>query len=216
MKTSRQQVLEYVHKQRVVTAGDLSQAMQMTEANARHHLSILAAEGLVTIVGRRPPRGKGRPEHLYGLSEQVAGHNLDRLASVLLNEMLTGVTEEQRVQVLSRLADQMSTAVGFGSAQESVDEIVLLRSAHLTQRLYQAVRLLNGRHYEARWEAHAIAPRLILGHCPYVAIIEDHPELCQLDRRLLERLVGAAASQTAKRQSDPHGARQCVFVIRKA
>jgi predicted ArsR family transcriptional regulator len=212
VKTSRQQVLDYVRAQRVVTAGDLSQAMQMTEANARHHLKVLAAQGLVAEVGLRSPRGKGRPEHLYGLSEQAAGHNLDQLACVLLDEMFVGATEQRRSQLINRLAELMAANVGCGAGQG--DETVPLYGAHLTQRLYQSVRLLNRYNYEARWEAHAIAPRLILGHCPYTAIIENHPELCQLDGALLERLVGAAASQTAKRQPDPRGARQCVFVIR--
>lgn len=215
MKTSRQQVLDYVRAQHVVTAGDLSRAMQMTEANARHHLRILAAQGLVAEVGRRPRRGKGRPEHLYGLSEQAAGNNLDQLACILLDELLAGATEQGRVQMLNRLAEHMAVTVGRGAGQEMDAEIIPARSGHLTQRLYQAVRLLNRYKYEARWEAHSTAPRLILGHCPYAAIIEDHPELCQVDRLLLERLVGAAASQTVKRQPDPRGIRQCVFVIRK-
>jgi predicted ArsR family transcriptional regulator len=215
VKTSRQQVLDYVRAQRVATAGDLSRAMQMTEANARHHLKVLAVEGLVAEIGRRPPRGKGRPEHLYGLSEQAAGHNLNHLACGLLDEMLAGVSEERKVQLLNRLAEHMAAAVGCGAGQETHAETLPLRSAHLTQRLYQTVRLLDRYNYEARWEAHSIAPRLILGHCPYAAIIEDHPELCQLDRFLLERLVGGAVSQTAGRQLDPRGARQCVFIIHK-
>jgi predicted ArsR family transcriptional regulator len=67
--------------------------------------------------------------------------------------------------------------------------------------------------YQARWEAHADAPRLTLGHCPYAAILPEHPELCALDAALLETLLGAPATQVAKLARDGRGGMYCLFVI---
>jgi predicted ArsR family transcriptional regulator len=87
--------------------------------------------------------------------------------------------------------------------------------ANLTQRLGLAVQRLNEMGYQARWEAHRDAPRLFLGHCPYLAILPEHPELCQMDAHLLENLLGVPASQVKKRAQDSRGARYCLFVAGK-
>jgi predicted ArsR family transcriptional regulator len=87
--------------------------------------------------------------------------------------------------------------------------------ASLTHRLYQAIQRLNQMGYQARWEAHSEAPRLLLGHCPYAAILSKHPELCQMDAYLLEELMGVPADQIKKLAQDSRGARYCLFIARK-
>jgi predicted ArsR family transcriptional regulator len=207
MKTSRQQVLDYVIAQRVVSANDLSRAMQMTEANARHHLHILSEQGLVSVVGRRAAQGKGRPVQLFGLSEGVAGHNLDHLAAALLGELLVGLPEDEQAQMVERLAVRM-----LNDGERPPGEQQPGRT-HLTQRLFQAVRHFNRFNYATRWEAHAIAPHLILGHCPYARIVGEYPELCRLDQFMIEHFVGARVEQIARLQPDRRGAQQCVFAV---
>lgn len=199
MKTSRQRLLEFVQAQHLVSAQDVAQALRMTPANARHHLNILVEQGLVSIVGQRHPAGKGRPLLLYGVAAERLGHNLDQLNSALLSEVTQTMPVDVVAALLAGVAGRMA-----GVGEES-------RPATLTRRLYAAVQRLNSLHYAARWEAHADAPRLILGHCPYAAIIEQHPELCQVDAHLLERLSGVAVTQIARRVEDHQGLRVCVF-----
>lgn len=208
MPTSRQQVLEYIRAQHVVSAGELSRAMQMTEANARYHLNLLIAQGLVSQVGQRPAQNKGRPIKLYGLSEQISGHNLNRLAGVLLDELMSDLPEEERLIIINRLALRLhQCTTGMGSE--------LTYGATLTQRLNQVVHWLNRFNYEARWEAHTLAPRVILDHCPYAALIDQYPELCQMDRALLGNVVGVTVEQKAKQQPDRRGIKHCVFAFKK-
>ncbi len=182
--------------------------MQMTEANARHHLNLLIQQGLVAVIGKRPAQGKGRPVLVYGLSEQAAGNNLTLLASALLQVWSNELTPLDYDQRLSQLASQLLAALSGDSSRPS--------SPHLTQRLYQAIRLLNQAHYAARWEAHALAPHMIFGRCPYLQIASTHPEICQLDRRLIEQLTGAPAEQIARLQPDRRGLSQCIFVLKKS
>jgi predicted ArsR family transcriptional regulator len=204
MKTSRQRLLEYILAHYPVTAADLSQALQMTEANARHHLSILQERGLVQPAGFRSPPGKGRPSQLYRPSEGRLGHNLDQLAAAMLALLKSRSTSTELEAALSDLAGQIA-GPGMPAQQP--------RRESLTQRLYQAVHRLNELHYQARWEAWRGAPRLILGHCPYAAIIQQHPELCRLDAYLLGGLAGAQVEQTAKLAPDMQGALHCIFRI---
>ena len=204
MKTSRQRVLEYILAHYPVTTADLSQALQMTEANARHHLSILQERGLVQPAGQRPSPGKGRPSRLYRPSEQRLGHNLDQLAAALLALLKSRSSSIELEPALSALAEQIA-----GPAWQP-----RRRGAEsLTRRLYLAVQRLNEFHYQARWEAWRGAPRLILGHCPYAAIIHQHPELCRLDAYLLGGLAGAQVEQTSKLAPDTQGALHCIFRI---
>lgn len=73
------------------------------------------------------------------------------------------------------------------------------------------VEKLNGMHYQARWEAGADGPRIIFGRCPYAAVIEGHPELCQMDVGLLGNALGRDVRQLAKIEK-AQGV--CVFVVR--
>ena len=212
MKTSRQRLLEYVQAHRVVTVEDLSRALRMTRANARHHLAILREQGVVDLVGLRPSQGKGRPAKLYSLSEQTQKHNLDNLVSALLHELISSKPVDTQHSAFRNLAQCMlADGLPESSSQDGSSRL----NPTLTQRLYTAVRQLNEYNYQARWEAHAMAPRLIFGHCPYAAILPQHPEMCRFDGVLLEEMLGKAVTQTAKLEPDPRGVVHCVFRVGK-
>jgi predicted ArsR family transcriptional regulator len=198
--TTRLRILDYLRKQQTASALELSRALGMTRANIRHHLVVLESNDLVEVVGQRRG-GKGRPENVYGLSRRVLGDSLDELASALLAEWLGRLTEGEREAVLRSVAGRLGN--GYSAAREGVP----------VQRLAEVVRFLNARHYQARWEAGAAGARLILGHCPFLAIIERHPELCRMDALLLEDCLGQAVSQIAKLERPAHGLPQCVFVV---
>ncbi len=202
MKTSRQRLLDYVQNQRIVTAAEISQALKMTQANARHHLHVLRDQGLVQVIGQRPCQGKGRPASLYSPTALLAADNLGNLACALLEEI--GRLPDQTIalrRIARRLAERQPEPVQRGKR----------RAHNLTQRLYSTVQHLNTWQYLARWEAHATAPRLILGHCPYYSILPEHPELCQLDQFLLESLLDVPVKHTGKLLEDARGLHYCVF-----
>ncbi len=63
----------------------VARVLQMTPANARHHLGILAADGRVEVISQRQG-GRGRPEKVYRLAGTLVGDNLSVLADALLTE----------------------------------------------------------------------------------------------------------------------------------
>ncbi len=199
--TTRLRILEYLRKQQTASALDLSRALGMTRANIRHHLVVLEHNELVEVVGQHR-EGKGRPENIYGLSRRVLGDGLDELSSALLEEWLGVLPEREREAGLRSLAGRMGA--GFGGEQ----------TGPLPKRLNELVRFLNGFHYQARWEAGAAGARLILGHCPFSAIIERHLELCRMDAFLLEKCLGQPVWQTAKLERARQGLPQCVFLVK--
>jgi predicted ArsR family transcriptional regulator len=227
MKTSRQQILDIIQVQRVATVGELSQVLHMTQANVRRHLAILQEQGRVVVAGRLPAQGKGRPAQIFAPSEQTLGDNLDLLSSAMLAEFCPASDENapaDRLKHIARrlaaemradvqpdhqdLSDQKETSVGIGETRPT-------KSTSLTKRLYQAIQSLNQRHYQARWEARASGPHLLLGHCPYTTILERHPELCQMDAVLLEDLVGEKVEHIARLARNSRGMTFCIFRVRE-
>jgi predicted ArsR family transcriptional regulator len=142
--------------------------------------------------------GRGRPANLYALSRHVLGDGLDRLSSLLLDEWLGRGSGIQKDAALRTLARRLGRQV----------------SGSLTTRLTETIRNLNQMHYQSRWEAGAVGARVILGHCPYAAIIENHPELCLMDAFLLEENLGLSAEQIAKLERPGQGMPQCVFLVK--
>lgn len=199
MSSTRQRILNLLAEQHSASAPDLARTLGVTEANVRHHLGVLERAGQVEVVGETPTGGRGRPRHRYMLTRTAQAHGLDLLSSALLDELGGGRRQEAGLRVLAeRLAAQAEPPRG-----------------PIPARLNAAVERLNELRYAAHWEAHSDGPQVILGRCPYAAIIDEHPELCRMDAHLLGALVGDEVEQTAKFARRPEGPAVCVFAVGK-
>jgi predicted ArsR family transcriptional regulator len=198
MNPTRQQILDHLERRRQATAAELSRALRVTAANIRHHLAILEQDGWVEVAGKRPPKGKGRPTRVYALSPRRQEDNLSGLLCALLKQ----IPSEERPAAFASLAETLSAHTPPLPAEH-----------HLTRHLIQTVKCLNAMHYRARWEAHAAAPRIRINHCPYAAIVEECPEVCQLDAYLLEHLLHRGVRQIARRKESSSGGPYCLFAI---
>jgi predicted ArsR family transcriptional regulator len=190
---SRHKVLAYLTRTRTASVREISRALKMSAANVRHHLRILVSDGRLELASGREHEGPGRPEKLYSLPRAALGDNLSALSDALLAEAGTKV----RVEALARCL--------VGESDFASQPIV--------KRLNLVVEKLNQMNYHARWEAGREGPRVILGHCPYAAIIEKHPELCKMDAALLDDLTGESAEQVS--QIGREKSQACVFVMGK-
>jgi len=199
--TARRKVLTYLTKNRAVSATQIGRALNMSAANVRHHLSVLCSDGRASVVGETKKDGRGRPIKLYGMSESLLGNNLAFLADGLLDEFLKGLSPAKQEDLLQTLARRQAMA-------SKVTETL-----GMPKRLAQTIENLNQLNYQSKWEAGAQGPRILLGHCPYAAIIEKHPELCQMDATLLNTYMDGPARQIAKIERG--GSPACVFVLGK-
>jgi len=200
MKTTRQKILEYLDVKDVATAEELSKHLKRTPANIRHHLSILVGQGSIEVSGLNSSHERGRPAQLYTLVKLSHLTNLDRLSSALLHELITGLSAEE---LTARLL----------SISQHLCDLPDITRKNPTRRLYAAIAALNSMHYQANWEARKDAPRIMLNHCPYAAILPDHPELCRLDSILIEQMLEAEATLIAKLVLTAQGTRHCIFSV---
>jgi predicted ArsR family transcriptional regulator len=201
MQITRKQIIDYLNSNHTATAVELSRALNVTAANIRHHIVELIQQEIVEEVGNLPTRGRGRPTKLYCLSKGALDHNLDFLADILL-QIITGDKSKDRYHdQFNRIAQQM-----IGDFQPP---------ARVIQRLNQVIQWLNDNNYQARWEASPNGPRVILGYCPYVAILDTNPEMCQIDTALVSQLVGSPMEQQTKLERSSLGIRQCIFTAKE-
>jgi predicted ArsR family transcriptional regulator len=196
--TTRLRILDHIRKYQTASVRELSQVMGMTGANIRHHLAVLEMNDLIEVVAKRQD-GRGRPLQVYGMSRRVLGDGLDNLSGALLDVWLGGGKVGVADAALRSVAERLAGLFDFKMS--------------LVRRLTQAVTRLNELRYQARWEASGAGPRIILGHCPYAAIIAAHPELCKVDALLLEMRLGSHVEQTAKLQLSEKGLPFCAFVL---
>lgn len=191
MITARHKVLAYLHKTRTASAREISRALKMPAPNVRHHLRVLVSDGRLEVAPARRRDGRGRPEKVYSLPRAVLGDNLSALANALLVEAGSTVR-------MDALAKRFAGETNFTGRP-------------IARRLNLIIEKLNQMNYHARWEAGSAGPRIVLGHCPYAAIIEKHPELCQMDKALLREMMGQPADQIFKIGKDESSV--CVFVM---
>jgi predicted ArsR family transcriptional regulator len=197
----RQRFLTYFQKNHNATANDLSRAFGVTPADVRHHLRVLKSEGLVEVVELMKGGGRGRPEKVYGLSRLARGDNLHLLVDALLVEYIGTMPPRESDPILERLATQL-----MGDFRQNDRD-------PLARKLARCIEQMNKMHYGSRWEAHASGPRIILESCPYASVINTHPELCQLDKKLFEKYLGGSVEQLSKLEKGLRNIPVCVFSL---
>lgn len=181
MKFTRKHILDILNNKGEVTARELSHALRITQADVRHHLGNMQSEGLIVITGLKRDGRRGRPARCYSLASSAHEDNFDLLSSALLSAALENMNLETRSNFLKQVSEKL---IGEFKPRGS-----------LVQRLVESVSQLNSLGYEARWEAHADAPHLILSKCPFSKLYSQHPELKDLDLYLLEYLLNETVTR---------------------
>jgi len=196
--TARKRVLDFVAAHPETSASQMARGLGMSAPAVRHHLAILRSDGRIEASAGFPGQRRGRPETRYRVSEQLLGNNLAMLSDSLLRAWSGQAGTELMDALAQGLRDQLGT----------VDA-----SVAAANRLSALVSRLNLFHYEAHWEAGATGPRLIFGHCPYAAVIEKHPELCQMDARAVSEIMRSETRQIAKMTAGGLSESKCVFSL---
>ncbi len=191
----RQKVLILIKKLSSATAEEVARVLHVSQATARYHLAGLAIDGSVEV--SLLMNGRGRPQKLYRPSRLSRDDGLD----YLMDAFLATVEPARQEQVWAESATRL--AAGSNAEAEKIP----------VKRFGLAIEHLNQLKYEARWEAHAGGPQVILGNCPYFRVIENQPGLCRMDARLLEKLFGASVEHVAKLEMDRRGLPQCIFKL---
>ncbi len=181
MQTVRNHIVEILKENGIATVAELAEQLGMAQVSVRHHLDILVGEDLVESSGVRRRNGAGRPSQVYSLTPE-ASKLFPQRHQVLANEMVSAIKTMLPVEevrgVFLRLADKTAQGAPMPRVDQSVED-----------RLEQVAGFLSEKGYTARWEVTDGHYRLFTCNCPYSGVSDQHPEVCEMDRALIQRLV---------------------------
>lgn len=184
MQPTRLRILEILKEQGDLTVAEMARQLGMAPVSVRHHLDVLQGEQLICSPRVRRHGTVGRPRQVYALTEAANAYfprNHGILAGKLLEEIKGVLPPAELQRLFERLADSMAA-----------EARPLQPDATLKQRVERAVEFLNEKGYLARYELVGDQYTLYTLNCPYQGIAEQHRELCGMDKRLLDRLIGGS------------------------
>lgn len=176
-KNTAQLILEFLSQNPNSTVRQLSRALRVTPADIRYHLSALLKQNLVRLSSKTSNGRRGRPARSYSLSQESQPNNTLSLARAALSILLkdTADNKENTLRSLAALLFPPNITTG----------------GPFTPKIIQLVSRLNHSGYAARWEARPNGPCIIFANCPYRQLLSQFPELCEMDRMILQNHIGA-------------------------
>lgn len=197
MQQTRRHILEILRDRKEATIDEIVDALtgrigKITAVTVRHHLEILRGDGLVAAPAVRRRSAPGRPQYVYTLTDRAADqfpNNYQGLAAGLLEQMKHQLTPNQIGQIMNGLATSM--------AQEA-----MIPDAPVEVRLDHAVAYLNSQGYAATWSQNGGGLLLHVTNCPYEQMSPCNPDLCKMDKHLIDTLVGVSTERIGWQQED--------------
>lgn len=153
MKNTNEQIYAYIEANGPANIAQISQHLGLTKADIRHQTSSLINAGRLVKTQPIPPQGAGRPAAMFEIVPQINRLLVQRLLDgyAALAKM-NGVSEDQVTEALANAL--LSDFHPNGSP---------------TTRLNQAVEYLKAMGIQAKWEAGAKGPRIIIDHSEFTS-----------------------------------------------
>ena len=191
-ETSDGQVLDLLRRSGGLSVTELAQAMHVTATAVRQRLSRLIGQGLVErrLAGRQTGQlgeasraGRGRPSHVYSLSEKArrqAGNNDGDLALMLWDEIRSVKDAAVRRGLLQRIAGAM------GRLYDGQ-----MKGATMAGRMDSLKEVFAERDVPLEVERRGDKPVLKVLDCPYPELAEKDRGICAVERMLFSQLLSA-------------------------
>jgi predicted ArsR family transcriptional regulator len=196
MQRTRKLILDHINRHGPSTVDDLAAAAGVVAVTVRAHLAVLEREGLV--VGQEVRTGRaGRPRINYALTmraQDVFPKGYDHLAQRLLE---TVGTDEARENLITEAATAWAASVAPSATPADDEEIVRA-----------AVSALDETGCETEWHGEGGRVEITLHNCPYPAVVDRFPQVCEMERTFLEDLLRSPVTVV---ESGP-GCSECVMV----
>ncbi len=181
IESSDRQFLERLHEMRGGTVQEICADEGVTATAVRQRLVRLQGMGLVTREVARS--GRGRPHHVYRVTPSAIrelGDNYADLARILWREIRSIEEPVIRARVASRVEEALVREFGKVSPQ-----------APLRDRLVQLSSALREHGFQVEIDQSGALPVLRENNCPYSELASEDPAICELERAVFRRVLGA-------------------------
>jgi predicted ArsR family transcriptional regulator len=199
--TRDREILEYLHQSAGVDVQSLCELLGVTRTAVRQRISRLESAGL--IVSDLQGQSRGRPRNIYRVTAEglhALGENYRQLA-VVLWEAITGFEDEDvRIRLLARVRDVLAERFRrqLGSCENLDDRLDLLASE------------MKSSGFNVESDHHGGLRILRETSCPFPLLAEVDDAICQVERQVLEQVLGAPV-EVRSRCRDGHGC--CEFQV---
>lgn len=196
-------ILAYLEKFHHATPQELSQTLRVTPQDVRYNLRRLMEEGRVysEIDSSAKSPGRGRPAHTYRLAVRATSNNLTELLKTVLTLYF-----ENPVVNESDLLTQLARTLIPPPVVEDISPI---------QNLNGLKNALNQHRYQTYWEARPEGPCVFFHNCPYLMILEQFPQLCEIDRIIIASFSRQTVSILQTQHPNYSGSSRCKFLIHR-
>jgi DeoR family transcriptional regulator, suf operon transcriptional repressor len=189
--SSQQAVLDQLleHKSGA-TLDELVTAVGLSRTAVNQHLMALEKDGNVSK--GTPRRTRGRPQHVYVLTEKGANlfpKQYSWFSNLLLQTLRQQVGEEQVSQYMYDLGMKLSAGL-----------IPRLVGMNRAERIAEIVKIMNETGFVARVvppTGSEKLPRVECRNCVYHDLSKQYPEVCRFDIGFISGLMGAEVEQQA-------------------
>ena len=198
--TTRETLLRTLKARGQATVAQLAEALEISPISVRHHLASLQAEGLIKSSEAR--HGVGRPHLVYVLTD--AAHERFPARYMRLSERLL---DELKVSLPPAALEEMFTRMAEGMVAEYAAR---LEGKPLEEKMGLLIEMLGAEGFMARWNRTGETISLTEYTCPYLVIGQRHPEVCAIDRTVIEQVLQTKVEKTT---CVLEGGSNCVFLI---
>ncbi len=198
-ESSDRALLDLLRRRGPMTVAEMSDQLGVTGTAVRNRLGRLLESGLIERRAEGEARGRGRPRHAYMASVEAQkrlGQNYADLAVALWGELMTTVEDRKLrrnlfARITERLADLYRREVS---------------SPGWEGRLVQLTSLLHDRGVEAEVarDPAGASPILRQHSCPYYELAESDRNICALERKMFEKVLGLALRLSQCRLDGDH------------
>ena len=185
LKSTRAEIVNLLKRRGDLTASELAGALRISAVAVRRHLDQLEQQVLVRHAARpSEPCERGRPQHVYSLTEQGDGLFPDRSARFACD--LLGQVEQAFGGEALRALLATQTDVTIAALREE------LRGLDFEER----VRALAARFNDLGFVTEVLPVgdgsfRVIEHNCPTRGVAERFPVVCEEELRVYEEVAGA-------------------------
>ncbi|MBX9725378.1 MAG: ArsR family transcriptional regulator [Candidatus Obscuribacterales bacterium] len=194
-ENTHQAVLFYLKRRNEMTVADLCEALEVTSMAVRRHLSGLQKDGLVEC--RLVKQNRGRPSYRYRLTAK--GESL--FPSAINNfafELLDAVYESKGHQGVMELLQMRDEAM-------LKKLLPRLERLHLPERVKEVVKIFSENGYMTEFNQLEDGNFFIFQqHCAVHNLATQYRQICVLESKLLERLLGVKTTRQQYMMKDDH------------
>ena len=108
---TRQKIIEYLKEKDQATVDELADVVSLTPMAVRYHLNVLQKDNLITTPAVRRPKGRGRPQQVYTLTDaadELFPVDYFGLTDYLLDELSLQMGQDGVRQIFCRIAERLA------------------------------------------------------------------------------------------------------------